>query len=72
MASKKGTAGRFGARYGNTLRRKVSDIEGRYRKGADLKCPFSGKSKKVKRVASGIWVSKVTGKKFVGKAYQPE
>lgn len=65
-----GSAGRFGTRYGNTLRKKVSLVEASSRK--KYKCPFSGKDEKVKRVAAGIWKSEVTGQKFVGKAYKPE
>lgn len=70
MAKKQlGTAGRFGVRYGNTLRRKVSDIEKSSR--AKHKCPFCGKEGKVRRVAYGIWQCKSCEKKFVGKAYKP-
>lgn len=64
-----GTAGRFGTRYGNTLRKKVSDIE-KYSR-AKFKCPFCAKDKKVKRVAYGIWKCNSCEKVFVGKAYRP-
>ncbi len=71
MATKKlGSAGRFGVRYGGTLRRKVSNIEESSR--GKHKSPFSGKKDAVKRVAYGIWECKHTGKKFIGKAYKPE
>lgn len=63
-----GTAGRFGSRYGNTLRRKVSEIEKQSR--GKYKCPFCGKEN-VKRQAYGIWKCKSCGKVFVGKAYNP-
>ena len=70
MATKKqGSAGRFGARFGNILRRKVSEIEKFSR--AKHKCPFCGKDKKVKRLAYGIWKCSACEKKFVGKAYKP-
>ena len=70
MAKKRqGTAGRFGARYGNTLRRKVSEIERDSRK--KYTSPFSKKQNSVKRVAFGIWKCKHTKKVFVGKAYKP-
>ena len=72
MANKQqGTAGRFGVRYGNTLRKKVSDIEKQSR--GKFKCPFCGKDDKVKRVAYGIWKcnSSSCEKVFVGKAYRP-
>jgi large subunit ribosomal protein L37Ae len=70
MAGKSiGSAGRFGSRYGNTLRRKVSDIEKSSR--GKHKCPFCLKEEKVKRVAYGIWKCKSCGKVFVGGAYRP-
>jgi len=70
MAGKKiGSAGRFGPRYGNTLRKKVSDIEKSSR--AKHKCPFCGKEDKVKRQAYGIWKCASCEKVFVGKAYRP-
>lgn len=64
-----GSAGRFGTRYGNTLRRKVGDIEKSSR--ARHKCPFCGKDKKVKRQAYGIWKCSSCEKTFVGRAYKP-
>ena len=65
-----GTAGRFGSRYGNTLRKRVSQIESSSRK--KYKSPFSGKLKAVRRISYGIWKCKHTGKVFVGKAYKPK
>ena len=70
MAGKKqGTAGRFGARYGNTLRRKVNEVESHSR--AKHQCPFCGKDKKVRSQAYGIWKCTSCEKVFVGKAYKP-
>lgn len=70
MAGKKqGTAGRFGTRYGNILRKKVSEIEKQSRGKFD--CPFCSKSKKVRRQAYGIWKCNSCKKVFVGKAYKP-
>jgi len=70
MALKKGgSAGRFGVRYGRTLRRKVADIE-KIQKGKH-KCPFCKKFG-VKRIASGIWTCNKCSAKFAGKAYSPE
>ena len=66
--SNQGTAGRFGSRYGNTLRKKVSDIEKDSR--GKHKCPFCGKEK-VRRQAYGIWKCGSCEKVFVGKAYRP-
>lgn len=70
MAGKNaGSAGRFGPRYGNTLRKKVSEIEAHSR--AKHSCPFCGKANKVKRQAYGIWACSSCEKVFVGKAYKP-
>ncbi|MFW6026278.1 MAG: 50S ribosomal protein L37ae [Candidatus Woesearchaeota archaeon] len=70
MATRKqGTAGRFGARGGNILRRKVSDIEKMSR--GKHKCMFCGKDHKVRRKAYGIWECGSCNKVFVGKAYRP-
>ena len=69
MAGKQGTAGRFGARYGNTLRKKVNDIE-KFSRGKH-KCPFCAKENKVRRVSYGIWKCAACEKVFVGKAYKP-
>ena len=64
-----GTAGRFNSRYGNNLRKKVSEIEAQSR--AKHKCKFCGKEKKVKRIAYGIWKCLACEKEFVGDAYKP-
>ena len=70
MATKnQGTAGRFGVKHGNTLRKKVSDIEKSSR--GKHKCPFCGKESKVRRQAYGIWKCGSCEKVFVGKAYKP-
>ena len=70
MATKnQGSAGRYGVRYGNTLRKKVSDIEKNSR--GKHKCPFCGKEGKVRRQAYGIWKCSSCEKVFVGKAYKP-
>jgi len=67
---KVGSAGRFGARYGRKLKKKLIDVEKVQR--AKHKCPFCKKEGGVKRVASGIWTCKKCGAKFAGKAYTPE
>jgi len=69
VAKSKGSAGRFGPRYGNTLRKKVSDIEKSSR--GKHKCPFCGKEEKVRRQAYGIWKCSSCEKVFVGGAYRP-
>ena len=70
MALKKlGSAGRFGARYGRRLKRKISDVEAIQK--SKHKCPFCIKSGGVKRVASGIWYCRTCGAKYAGRAYEP-
>ena len=61
-----GSAGRFGARYGASLRKKVAEVEKSSR--AKKKCPFCHKIG-VKRVAMGIWQCRKCNEKFAGKAY---
>ncbi len=66
---KVGVTGRFGARYGSTIRKRVKAIEEKSR--ALHKCPRC-QSIKVKRIAVGIWQCKKCGLKFAGGAYEPE
>ena len=67
MATKKvGSSGRFGARYGKTLKVKIATIEKQQKK--KHKCPDCGKFR-VKRVSLGIYHCNKCGKKFTGKAY---
>lgn len=64
-----GIAGRYGARYGATLRKKVRDIlEKRY---APHKCPFCAHKGYVTRLSTGIWMCKKCGAKWAGGAYVP-
>ena len=68
MATKKvGSAGRFGARYGQKIRKKIAHIEAKQKKWQ--KCPYCAKFK-VKRISSGIWQCKSCESKFTGKAYE--
>jgi len=69
MARKVGSAGRFGARYGRKIRKRVSEIEKKQRKKQT--CPYCKKKKAVKRVSSGIWQCTKCNTKFAGKAYEP-
>ncbi|RLG76297.1 MAG: 50S ribosomal protein L37ae [Thermoprotei archaeon] len=64
-----GIAGRYGARYGSTLRKRVKEIlEKRY---APHTCPFCGVKGKIFRVSVGIWKCRKCGAVFAGGAYIP-
>jgi len=64
-----GIAGRYGARYGATLRKKVKEIlERRY---ADHVCPFCQTKGRVVRVSVGLWTCKKCGAVWAGGAYVP-
>ena len=64
-----GSAKRFGARYGKTVKSKVAKIEAEQRRFH--KCPYCT-YEKVKRVSAGIWECRKCGAKFTGRAYTPE
>ncbi|HEU97617.1 MAG: 50S ribosomal protein L37ae [Fervidicoccaceae archaeon] len=64
-----GIAGKFGARYGSTLRKQYKEImEKRY---AEHVCPFCGISGKVKRISTGIWKCEKCGTTWAGASYLP-
>lgn len=65
---KVGRAGRFGARYGVTLRGRVNKIEMAMK--SLHKCP-SCQTKAVRRVSTGIWECRKCGYTFTGGAYSP-
>ncbi len=65
---KAGSAGRFGSRYGRTVRSKVSKVESRLKQWHQ--CPHCLR-KRVKRIATGIWQCKKCEVKFAGGAYSP-
>lgn len=70
MAKKnKGSAGRFGARYGASLKHKVSKIEKKQK--TLYKCPKCLKNK-VKRISAGIWYCNKCDTKFASRAYEFE
>ena len=64
-----GSAGRFGARYGSTLRRKVAMIEAKMR--APHRCPRCYTPGRLKRVSVGIWTCRKCGYTFAGGAWIP-
>ncbi len=68
MKTKKvGSTGRFGARYGKTIRQKVLAVEKKQKKKQI--CPYC-KKPTAKRVALGIFLCKKCDSKFTGKAYE--
>jgi large subunit ribosomal protein L37Ae len=59
------SAGRFGARYGRSVRSKIAEVESKQRKKQH--CIFcKGISK---RISSGLWLCNKCGKKFASHAY---
>ena len=62
-------SGRFGARYGKTVRAKLSKVEEKQRK--KQKCPFCSKLG-VKRLSKGIWKCSRCNKKFASDVYHLE
>jgi large subunit ribosomal protein L37Ae len=61
-------AGRFGARYGQRVKRKIANIESKQRKKQI--CPFC--DGKAKRRSKGIWLCKKCKRKFAAHAYYLE
>ncbi len=65
--SKLGPAGRYGVRYGRSIKQKVIDVEKRQR--GWHKCPYCNKAR-VKRVSAGIWHCRSCKARFTGRAYE--
>ena len=63
------SAGRFGARYGKTVRNKLVKVEVKQRK--KQKCPFCEKLG-AKRLSKGIWQCSKCSKKFASNVYYLE
>ncbi|RLE84777.1 MAG: 50S ribosomal protein L37ae [Thermoprotei archaeon] len=64
-----GSAGRFGARYGSTLRKKVALIERKTR--GPHRCPRCLTLGTLRRVSVGIWACRKCGYMFAGGAWIP-
>ncbi len=64
-----GVAGRFGARYGSSLRKKWREVvERRY---SVYVCPLCGTKTVFERLSVGLWRCPKCGRVFAGGAYQP-
>ena len=63
---KVGSTGRFGARYGLTIKQKVLAIEKRQK--MKYECPACSKTA-VKRVSKGVWSCSKCNHKFTGKTF---
>ncbi len=66
---KVGSAGRYGARYGLRIRKKVWEIEQLQKQRQ--KCPECFKFT-LKRIGNGIWFCNNCENKFAGGAYLPD
>ena len=65
---KVGRSGKFGARYGLSVKKQIRSVE--TNKSAKYACPRCCKQN-VKRVSSGIWECRSCSLKFAGGAYKP-
>ncbi|HDI75248.1 MAG: 50S ribosomal protein L37ae [Thermoprotei archaeon] len=65
-----GPAGRFGARYGATLRKRVALIERKMK--SKHRCPFCYSLVKMKRLSIGVWQCPKCEKIFAGGAWVPK
>ncbi|MEN3035059.1 MAG: 50S ribosomal protein L37ae [Candidatus Methanosuratincola sp.] len=64
------SAGRFGPRYGATLRKRLLAIEQKSERG--LRCPKCKSTDKLVRAAAGIWDCRACGVRFAGGAFVPQ
>lgn len=70
MTTKKvGSTGKFGARYGVSIKKRVLKVNQSMKE--QFNCPFCGFSR-IKREAAGLFLCKKCGAKFTGGAYTPE
>ncbi|MAH03845.1 50S ribosomal protein L37ae [Candidatus Pacearchaeota archaeon] len=65
-SKKSKSAGRFGSRYGKTVRARLVNVETKQR--VKQKCPFCEKLG-VKRLSKGIWKCSRCNKKFASNTY---
>ena len=65
-----GPAGRFGARYGMGVRRRITQIEVKQR--GKHKCPRCRSVTRMERIAFGIWRCPKCGFTFAGGAWIPQ
>ena len=64
-----GVAGRYGPRYGVSVRKRVKEVlERRYSKHI---CPFCGSVGSVRRISVGLWTCRKCGAVWAGAAYTP-
>jgi large subunit ribosomal protein L37Ae len=63
------STGRFGARYGAKLRRRVLDIDNK--RHEPHRCPSCATRAALKREAAGLWRCSKCGLLFAGGAYVP-
>jgi large subunit ribosomal protein L37Ae len=68
---KVGWTGRYGARYGSTVRKRVKLIMEKM-KGRNIKCPRCETIGSVFRISTGIWHCRKCDAKFTGGAYYSE
>ncbi len=66
--SKLGSAGRFGVRYGQLVKKRIAAIEAKQK--IRQSCIFC--NGRAKRLSKGIWLCRRCGKKFAGHAYYLE
>ncbi|MFX1256460.1 MAG: 50S ribosomal protein L37ae [Promethearchaeota archaeon] len=68
MGKKVSIDGKFGARYGSTIRKRYRQIMEKM-KGKNTRCPRCQTKGSVRRISTGIWYCKKCDAKFTGGAY---
>ncbi|MBI4020515.1 MAG: 50S ribosomal protein L37ae [Candidatus Aenigmarchaeota archaeon] len=66
---KVGITGRYGVRYGRSIKQRALEVERESKKPHT--CPRCLKAGKLGRVTAGVWECSKCGLKFAGKAYKP-